>query len=223
VSERRQLPARGVVAWESADHEMGALLPRHALSITATYGAAKGQIKGILATLRWAATGQPAATVLVRGGDPLEPPGGLRPGSSVTGPGPCWSGGHCRKDRWPGCQGPGARPRRGSGLAAAGAGLLPGQPARGHHHKRHHKCHYRCCHHRLCHPRWLRMPVKGMDTCTAPSLRAMRAWHHAFKAAAIYLGGPEAACGWGNLSAARIRGGIRLSFDSDMVDGAVYR
>src|SRR5579859_5619355 len=35
----RQLPARGVAAWDTADHEMGALLPRRALSITATYGA----------------------------------------------------------------------------------------------------------------------------------------------------------------------------------------
>lgn len=56
------------------------------------------------------------------------------------------------------------------------------------------------------------MPVKGMDTCTAPSLRAMRAWHHAFKAAAIYLGGPEAACGWGNLSAAWIRASVRMGW-----------
>jgi hypothetical protein len=186
VSERRHLPARGVVAWDSADHEMGALLPRHALSITATYGAAKGQIKSILATLRWAATGQPAATALVRGALPQGPLAGL-------------SG-----------AGRQAAPR--AGLAAAGAGLLPGQPARGHRHKRHHKCHHRCCHHRLCHPRWLRMPVKGMDTCTAPSLRAMRAWHHAFKAAAIYLGGPEAACGWGNLSAAWIRASVRMGW-----------
>ena len=30
--------------------------------------------------------------VLARGSDPPEPPGGLRPGSSVTGPGPCWPG-----------------------------------------------------------------------------------------------------------------------------------
>jgi len=56
------------------------------------------------------------------------------------------------------------------------------------------------------------MPVKGMDTCTAPSLRAMRAWHHAVKAAAIYLGGPEAACGWGNLSAAWIRASVRMGW-----------
>src|SRR5580700_9052959 len=69
-SERRQLPPGGAVAWDSADHEMGALLPRPALSITATYGAAKGQIKGILATLRRAATGQLVGIALVRGGDP---------------------------------------------------------------------------------------------------------------------------------------------------------
>jgi Domain of unknown function (DUF1906) len=56
------------------------------------------------------------------------------------------------------------------------------------------------------------MPVKGMDTCAAPSLQAMRSWHHAFKAAAIYLGGPEAACPWGNLSAAWIRASVRLGW-----------
>ena len=56
------------------------------------------------------------------------------------------------------------------------------------------------------------MPVKGMDTCTAPSLRAMRSWHHSFKAAAIYIGGPEAACGWGNLSAAWIRASVRMGW-----------
>jgi Domain of unknown function (DUF1906) len=186
ASERRELPARGVVAWDSPDHEMGALLPRHALSITATYGAAAGQIKDILATLRWAATGQPVATVLVRGALPQGPLAGL--------------------------SGAGRRAAPKAGLAAAGAGLLPGQPARNRHHRRHHKCHHRCCHHRLCHPRWLKMPVKGMDTCTAPSLQAMRAWHHAFKAAAIYLGGPEAACGWGNLSAAWIRASVRMGW-----------
>jgi hypothetical protein len=45
-----------------------------------------------------------------------------------------------------------------------------------------------------------RRSVKGFDTCWAPSLHAMRRWRHAFSVAAIYLGGPEAACGWGNLS-----------------------
>jgi hypothetical protein len=56
------------------------------------------------------------------------------------------------------------------------------------------------------------MPVKGMDTCAAPSLQAMRSWYHAFKAAAIYLGGPEAACPWGNLSAGWIRASVRMGW-----------
>ncbi len=58
----------------------------------------------------------------------------------------------------------------------------------------------------------MRLPVKGFDTCAAPSLHAMRAWRHHFKAAAIYLGGPEAACGWGNLSAAWVRATIRMGW-----------
>ena len=208
VSERRQLPARGVVAWDQADHQMGALLPRHSLSITASYGAA-GQIKGILATLRWAATGQTVATVLTRGATPGTPEWPTarflrhRAGAALV-------RGVLPQGSLAGQPGAGRQVAPVAGLAAAG--LLPGQPARGHHHKRHHKCHYRCCHHRLCHPRWLRMPVKGMDTCAAPSLQAMRSWHHAFKAAAIYLGGPEAACPWGNLSAAWIRASVRMGW-----------
>ncbi len=221
VSERRQLPARGVVAWDSPDHEMGALLPRHALSITATYGAATGQIKGILATLRWAATGQPVATVLTRGATPGTPEWPTarflrhRAGAALTRGAPMQRSplqGPLAQGPLAGLSGAARQTAPKAGLAAAGTGLLPGQPARGRHHHRHHKCHHRCCHHRLCHPRWLKMPVKGMDTCTAPSLQAMRAWHHAFKAAAIYLGGPEAACGWGNLSAAWIRASVRMGW-----------
>jgi hypothetical protein len=54
--------------------------------------------------------------------------------------------------------------------------------------------------------------VKGFDTCAAPSLRVMRKWQHAFSAAAIYLGGPEAACGWGNLSRHWVRAATRLGW-----------
>ena len=46
---------------------------------------------------------------------------------------------------------------------------------------------------------------KGFDTCTAPSLAVMRAWSHAFSYAGIYIGGAEAGCAYGNLSAAWIR------------------
>jgi hypothetical protein len=56
------------------------------------------------------------------------------------------------------------------------------------------------------------LPVKGFDTCTAPSLHAMWAWRHTFRAAAIYLGGPEAACGWGNLSASWVRAAVGMGW-----------
>lgn len=45
-------------------------------------------------------------------------------------------------------------------------------------------------------------PQSGFDTCTAPSLKAMSAWRTKFSATAIYIGGAEMACDYGNLSAA---------------------
>jgi hypothetical protein len=44
-------------------------------------------------------------------------------------------------------------------------------------------------------------PVNGFDTCTAPSLAAMQAWRSEYSAIGIYLGGANAACAHGNLSA----------------------
>ncbi|HEY3958795.1 MAG TPA: DUF1906 domain-containing protein [Streptosporangiaceae bacterium] len=48
-------------------------------------------------------------------------------------------------------------------------------------------------------------PLPGFDTCTAPSLKAMRAWRRSYSVAAIYIGGQEMACGYGNLSASWVR------------------
>jgi hypothetical protein len=50
-----------------------------------------------------------------------------------------------------------------------------------------------------------RVVGKGFDACTAPSLAVMQAWRHAFSYAGIYIGGVEAGCGYGNLSADWIR------------------
>ena len=50
-----------------------------------------------------------------------------------------------------------------------------------------------------------RLTGKGFDACTAPSQRAMRAWHGAYKAANIYIGGAARACGDGNLSRSWVR------------------
>jgi hypothetical protein len=46
--------------------------------------------------------------------------------------------------------------------------------------------------------RWVTGP--GFDTCSAPSLTAMRAWRDDFVAANIYIGGPARACADGRLS-----------------------
>jgi Rv2525c-like, glycoside hydrolase-like domain len=44
-------------------------------------------------------------------------------------------------------------------------------------------------------------PVLGFDTCTAPSLATMKAWRRAYAAVGVYIGGANAACAYGNLSA----------------------
>jgi hypothetical protein len=48
-------------------------------------------------------------------------------------------------------------------------------------------------------------PVGGFDACTAPSLAVMRVWRRAYGAVGVYIGGVNAACAYGNLSAAWIR------------------
>ena len=42
--------------------------------------------------------------------------------------------------------------------------------------------------------------LAGFDTCTAPSLQAMQAWRAKYAVAAIYIGGQEMGCDYGNLS-----------------------
>jgi Domain of unknown function (DUF1906) len=48
-------------------------------------------------------------------------------------------------------------------------------------------------------------PVRGFDTCTAPSLTAMKAWRRAYGAVGVYIGGVNAACAYGNLTATWVR------------------
>jgi hypothetical protein len=48
-------------------------------------------------------------------------------------------------------------------------------------------------------------PVGGFDACTAPPLATMRVWRRAYAAVGAYIGGVNAACDYGNLSAAWIR------------------
>jgi len=49
-----------------------------------------------------------------------------------------------------------------------------------------------------------RRPLPGFDACTAPSLSTMRAWRRGYAVIGIYIGGVNAACAYGNLSASWI-------------------
>jgi hypothetical protein len=48
-------------------------------------------------------------------------------------------------------------------------------------------------------------PVGGFDTCTAPSLAAMRAWRGDYAAVGVYIGGVNTGCAYGNLSPGWVR------------------
>ena len=48
-------------------------------------------------------------------------------------------------------------------------------------------------------------PMAGFDTCTAPSVAAMKAWKAKYSATNIYIGGQMMACGYGNLSASWVK------------------
>ncbi len=54
-------------------------------------------------------------------------------------------------------------------------------------------------------PRLVTHPVGGFDACTAPPLATMRVWRRAYAAVGAYIGGVNAACAYGNLSASWIR------------------
>jgi hypothetical protein len=93
------------------------------------------------------------------------------------------------------------------------AGQRHAHKHRGRHHRaRHHRARHhgrgkhRARHHRS-HPRTPRLRVArhGFDSCTTPSLAAMRAWRRAFSAMGVYIGGVEAGCASPNLSADWVR------------------
>jgi hypothetical protein len=56
------------------------------------------------------------------------------------------------------------------------------------------------------------VPVGGFDTCTAPSLATMRVWRSDYAAAGVYIGGANAACAPGNLSASWIRSAAAMGW-----------
>jgi hypothetical protein len=55
-------------------------------------------------------------------------------------------------------------------------------------------------------------PVNGFDTCAAPSLATMRAWRGGYAAAGVYIGGANAACADGNLSASWVQAATAMGW-----------
>ena len=64
------------------------------------------------------------------------------------------------------------------------------------------------------HPRTPRLRVArhGFDSCTTPSVAAMRAWRRAFSAMGVYIGGVEAGCASPNLTAGWVRAVTHLGW-----------
>ena len=117
------------------------------------------------------------------------PPGPQAPGPQAPGPPP-------PGPPPPGPQAPGPPP---PGPQAPG----PQAPGPRHHHARKHQR----ARHRGPSPHSPPPPVArhGFDSCTTPSLAAMRAWRRAFSARAVYIGGVEAGCASPNLTAGWVR------------------
>ena len=55
-------------------------------------------------------------------------------------------------------------------------------------------------------------PLNGFDTCTAPSLKVMKAWKAKYSAIGIYIGGQNMACDYGNLSASWVKSAHALGW-----------
>jgi Domain of unknown function (DUF1906) len=86
---------------------------------------------------------------------------------------------------------------------------------RAHKHRAHkHRTHKHRTHKHRAHPRTPRLRVArhGFDSCATPSLAAMRAWHRAFSAVGVYIGGVEAGCASPNLTAGWVRAVTRLGW-----------
>jgi hypothetical protein len=55
-------------------------------------------------------------------------------------------------------------------------------------------------------------PTRGFDACTAPPMAAMKAWRRRYSVVGIYIGGVNAACDGGNLSAHWIAAAAKMGW-----------
>jgi hypothetical protein len=164
--------AGGQVLQDAPDHQVVATASRPGLTISATYASTATLVSQIISSVR--AVGRPGSQ------PPGSPPSASPPqGSPPQGSPPQGSPPQGSPPQGSPPQGSPAQGSPAQGSQPEGGGYRPGGSRLGGLTGR-----------------------LGFDTCAAPSLRTMSAWRRAFSAIAIYIGGPEAACGWGNLSPA---------------------
>jgi hypothetical protein len=197
IGQRVALGGRpGVISQDAGQGELGVALPPSAPVITATYGADPGLVERVLASIHEVvpqsarpepvppdAASQPPAIRPSPEGAGLVP--GLAPAPETAGPSPTVKPAERPAERP--AEKPAARPSATPTATApdtapestAAVATAAAPPAT--------------------------EPMPGFDTCTAPSLPAMRAWRTKFAATAIYIGGEEMACDYGNLSAEWIK------------------
>lgn len=183
------LPAvQGNVHQYTEQGEFHAMMPR--LSVTATYGSDPSQVERILRSMRRLRKGQAAGTARNPGrpapAGAANPPAGTALRDPLTAPAKPATAPKLASSAKPATSmspGPAASVPPGSAAstepAISPAGKLTAQvqTARS------------------------AAPMNGFDTCTAPSVSAMQAWHSKYSAAGIYIGGQNMACDYGNLSA----------------------
>ena len=173
--------AAGTIMENSQLRELAVAMPAHAPAITATYGASPDQVMQMLAGLHQITQqSAPVSGQQSSGAAPTPSPGtqGQPRPDVVTASGqpPASDPPTPPTPSWIPPSWPVPTPT-GTGLPTLPADPVPSTP-----------------------PPPPAGTLIGFDTCTAPSLQAMKAWRAKYTSAAIYIGGQEMGCGYGNLS-----------------------
>jgi hypothetical protein len=178
----------GAIVTNAQLRELAVTMPDGAPAITATYGNSPALITHVLSGLHRAKTQATLAPAARQHPNAIPAPGprgrgqGPRPGGVLASPGrqasasPAWT-----PPSWPAPAPTGTPTSKPTGRTKASPSPSPSPttppPS--------------------SHPAGA---LAGFDTCTAPSLQAMKAWRAKYAAVAIYIGGQEMGCSYGNLS-----------------------
>ncbi len=173
--------APGVIMQDATVQEFGLAMPSSAPAITATYGADPALIERVLASVRAAVPRQASKEAPRKAPQKAPVPMASTAALRAVTPAPAAgkSGTPAAAPLAASPQAPASAPAASSTAAPSVSPSPPLSPA----------------------VTLSKSAQAGFDTCTAPSMKAMQAWRSKFSVSAIYIGGEEMACGYGNLSA----------------------